>query len=128
MLLFRSRNNHVYAEMDCSTSVMFTRSQLAKLHKQFFHPSAHKLFNLLRRARPEEATPETLATLQELSKRCDPCQRIQNAATRFRVSFGAEHVKFNERILLDIMYINGKPIFTSLTKTHTLALPDSSQM
>ena len=47
--LLRSKSGHVYVEMDCSTSMMFTKSQLTKLHKQFFHPSAEKLFNLLKR-------------------------------------------------------------------------------
>ena len=108
--LYRSPSRHVYARMHFAFTTFFARSQLLKLHKQFFHPSAQKLFNLLRRARPEEATPETLAILEDLSKRCDPCQRIQNAPRRFRVSFGADHVRFNERILLDVMYINGKAI------------------
>ena len=110
MPLFRSKSGHVYVEIDCSTTVMFTRSQLGKLHKQFFHPSGEKLFNLLKRARPDEKTPERLETLQDLSKRCDPCQRIHTAPTRFRVSFGAENVRFNERILLDIVTIDSKPV------------------
>ena len=89
---------------------MFTRSQLGKLHKQFFHPSAEKLFNLLKKARLEETTAEALRILQDLSKRCDPCKRIHTAPTRFRVSFGAENGRFNERVLLDIVTIDGKPV------------------
>ena len=108
--LYRAPSRHVFARMHFAFATFFARSQLLKLHKQFFHPSAQKLFNLLCRARPEEATPETLSILEDLSKRCDPCQRIQNAPRRFRVSFGADHVRFNERILLDIMYINGSAI------------------
>lgn len=83
--LLRSKSGHVYVAMECSASVMFTRSQLSKLHKQFFHPSAEKLFNLLKKARPEESTAETLEILQDLSKRCDPCQRIHTAPMRFIV-------------------------------------------
>ena len=103
-------SKHAYAKMSFSFGTFFARSQLWKLHKQFFHPSAQKLFNLLRKARPEEATPETLSVLEDLTKRCDPCQCVQSAPWRFRVSFGAEHVRFNERILLDIMYINVRAI------------------
>ena len=108
--LLRSRSRHVYAEMDFTPSTFFTRAQLTKIHRQFFHPSAEKLFKLLHRARPDEATPEALKILKDIGKRCDPCQRIQNAPKRFRVSFGAENVRFNERILLDIMYLEGKPV------------------
>ena len=48
--------------------------------------------------------------LQDISRRCDPCQGIHTAPTRFRVAFGVEHVRFNERILLDVMYVDGKPV------------------
>ena len=41
--LFRSSSNHVYVEMYMTTAIMFTKIQLAKLHRQFFHPSAEKL-------------------------------------------------------------------------------------
>lgn len=108
--LFRSKGNHVYAETYCPTNVLFTRSQLHKLQRQFFHPYREKLFNLLRRSKPEETSPETLTVLQDLTKRCDPCQRIQSAPTSFRASFGAENVHFNERILLDIVSIEEKPV------------------
>ena len=88
----------------------FTLAQLAKIHRQFFHPSPTKLFDLLKIARPEYATPETLQIFKEISSRCDPCQRIQPAPVRFRVSFGTENVRFNERIMMDIMYIDRKPV------------------
>ena len=108
--LLRSESGHVYVEMDFPSSGMLTRSQLGKLHKQFFHPFAEKLFNLLKKARPEETTAGTVSILQDLSKRRDPCQRIHTAPTRFRVSFGAENARFNERVLLDIVTIDGKPV------------------
>ena len=130
MSLERASSKHAYAKMSFSFGTFFAKSQLWKLHKQFFHPSAQKLFNLLKKARPEEATPETLSVLDDLTKRCDPCQRVQNAPRRFRVSFGAENVRFNERILLDIMYINGNAILHIVDDgTHYSAarfLPDVS--
>ena len=64
----------------------------------------------MKKARQEETTAETLSILQDLSKRCNPCQRIHTAPTRFSVSFGAENARFNERVLLDIITIDGKPI------------------
>eukprot|EP00171_Calliarthron_tuberculosum_P005792 IDg5792t1 len=108
--LIRSSSRHVYVPLHRESQTLFTRSQLFKLHRQFFHPSAGKLFNLLKRARSEHATPETLAILQDISNRCDPCQRIRPAPVRFRVSFGTENAKFNERIILDIMYIDSHPV------------------
>ena len=108
--LKRSISRHVYAPVDPGIRTNFTRAQLHKLHRQFYHPSADKLFNLLLKARPEQATTETLEILKDISKICDPCQRIKPAPVRFRVSFGAENVRFNERILMDIMYVDQSPI------------------
>ena len=108
--LVRSPSRHVYVSFDCGTRNYFTKAQLNKLHSQFFHPSANKLFNVLRKARPEDATPETLHILRDISKRCDPCQRIKPGPTGFRVSFGTENARFNERIMADIMYIDSMPI------------------
>ena len=101
---------HIYASFVFSPRMYFTRIQLMKLHKKFAHPSAQKLCNLLKSSRPEDATPETLRILEGLAKRCDPCQRIQNAPNRFCVSFGVENVRFNERLLIDIMYLEGKAV------------------
>lgn len=58
--LIRAPSRDVYVPFDKG-------AQLHKLHRQFFHPSAGKLFNLLRKARPEHATPETLKILNDIS-------------------------------------------------------------
>ena len=123
-------HGHVYVAMSIATPLFYSTEQLRKLHRQFAHPSTDKLYKLLRRARPEDTSPETFATLQELARRCDTCQRIQSGPVRFRVSFGAENVKFNERIYMDIMYIDGKPVLHIVDEgTHFSAaafLPDVS--
>lgn len=108
--LTRSRSQHLFARMDYHSSIYFTRTQLHRLHQQFYHPSAEKLYNLVKKSRPEDTTPETLTILKEISKECDSCQRISAAPQRFRVAIGSEHVQLNERILLDLMYIEGKPV------------------
>eukprot|EP00180_Rhodochaete_pulchella_P004061 Plantae.Rhodophyta-Rhodochaete_pulchella.ctg74856.p1 GENE.Plantae.Rhodophyta-Rhodochaete_pulchella.ctg74856~~Plantae.Rhodophyta-Rhodochaete_pulchella.ctg74856.p1 ORF type:complete len:209 (+),score=12.17 Plantae.Rhodophyta-Rhodochaete_pulchella.ctg74856:155-781(+) len=107
----KRNQGHLYVAMSIKTSnVNFTTSQLLKLHRQFSHASAEKLYNLRRKARPEDTPPDTLRRLKELSRRCDTCQRIANAPTRFKVSFGADNIAFNEKVLLDVMYLEGKPV------------------
>jgi hypothetical protein len=64
---------HVYLEWEQLHATMFSSEQLRKLHRQFFHPSADKLYNLLKRARPEDASEETRALLQEITESCHPC-------------------------------------------------------
>lgn len=99
--------------MNFTQSILFTRAELSLRHRQFFHPGLKKLFNVIKIAHPEEATPELLKTLQDFRIRCDPCQRTQYALKRFLVTIGAEHLRFNEIILLDIIYINGNPVLYS---------------
>lgn len=103
-------SDHVFASLQAPHFTRFTRVQLHKLHRQFFHPSPDKLFNLILKSRPEHATQATRSALEQISARCDPCQRIKHAPLRFRVSFGSGNVRFNERIIIDIMYIDGDPI------------------
>ena len=110
--LVRAKSNHAYARIGNRqpVDIHFTRSQLVRLHRHFFHPSVEKLFNLISKARPEEATQETKRILYDITKRCDPCQRVQNAPHRFRVSFGTPEARFNERIMVDVMKIDGKKV------------------
>ncbi len=50
-------DGHVYTAMSFPSNVFFTRTKHSKLHRQFMHPSASSLFNLPRRARPEDLPP-----------------------------------------------------------------------
>ena len=59
-------------------STFCTSAQLLKLHRNFAHPSAEKLCNLLQKAGIDAVTSETLERLQEIIRRCEPCQRIRN--------------------------------------------------
>lgn len=106
----RRADGHVYVDIAKDERIFFSAAQLQKLHRQFVHPSANKLYNLLKKARPSDTTSETLEALQELTRRCDACQRIQNAPVRFRVSLGSENLQFNEDVFMDIMYLEHKPV------------------
>lgn len=89
---------------------LFTFQQLTKLHRQFYHPFSEKLYNLLGKARPEDNTPETQKQLEEISRSCDPCRRIQDGTTRFKVSFGTKNILFNEEVIIDIIHLDRKPV------------------
>ena len=108
--LFRSASSHLHTMMHPlhNHSILFTTGELNRLHRQFFHPAPTKLFNLLKRTHPSQADPETLKILNDITNRCDPCQRITSAPLRFRVSFGSDSARFNERIYMDVFYITIK--------------------
>lgn len=103
-------NSHLYVKMEKPFTVNVSRPQLQKLHRNFFHPSTEKLFNLIGRAMPDEATTDTLHILENISALCDPFQRINTSTNRFRVSFGPEEIVFNERWFMYFIYINNSPI------------------
>ena len=86
---------HLYAQMSLPVLTFFSTAQLQKLHRHLFHPSSEKLYKLLKKARLEDTTPETQKMLENISSSCDPCQRVQPGPNRFKVTFGAESVKFN---------------------------------
>ena len=104
------QNGHLYARMRFMNYTFYTTAQLQKLHRQFAHPSAGKLYNLLKRAGLEAVDSKTLEQLEEIVSRCEPCQRIRNAPLRFRVSAGHENVRFNAFAYIDIMYLDGRPV------------------
>ena len=57
--LIRADSNHLFASLQMPSITWFSRVQLNKLHRQFFHPSPDKLFNLFKRAHPDHTTSET---------------------------------------------------------------------
>ena len=48
--------------------------------------------------------------LKDITRKCDPCQRIRIGPTSFKVFLGAGEVRFNEQLLMDIIYIEKLPI------------------
>jgi hypothetical protein len=89
----------------------FSRAQLHRLHKHFFHPSAANLLNLLWRGYPESLKKDTRRILQEISSSCETCVRYSSAPIKFQVRIPDE-VAFNKEIRIDLMYLSeaGKPL------------------
>ena len=76
---------HVYLEWSKSDSILFTKSELHKLHRGFSHPASDMLLNLLKLARPFHVNSETRKTLEKIREACDTCQRVGPTPVRFKV-------------------------------------------
>lgn len=87
--MWRAEIRHYYVPMSVSFPTLFTRTQLQKLYCQFFHSFAENLYNIIRRSRQEDITIEKKKTLEDLTLRFEPSQKIRRGPTRFRVSLGA---------------------------------------
>ena len=111
------KNGHMYLAWEpCST--LFTRAELRRMHLHFFHPSARKLFNILKRARLVETTPETHKILKQISKACNTCQVHSPGPLRFRVTLPKSKCFFNHELALDLMWLDGRPVL-HVVDTHT---------
>eukprot|EP00171_Calliarthron_tuberculosum_P022358 IDg22358t1 len=67
----KGAGGHLYIKWEYPT-VLYTEPELRKLHKQFGHPSAKALINLLKRATPEKLTAEIRNVIENISERCTP--------------------------------------------------------
>lgn len=98
---------HVYYVWDNNFKQCFSKPQLQRLHQHFLHPSATKLFNLLSRATPDKMKPDTFQLLKEISSACETCQVYSPKQISFQVR-DREGIKFNQRLLLDIVFLKDK--------------------
>ena len=70
------RDGHLFLSWP-TASALYTRAELSKRHRQFFHPTSEKLFGLLRRASLDECTPETRLMLEDITKACKVCTKFR---------------------------------------------------
>lgn len=105
---------HVYYVWE--HNVLYTMPELRKMHRHFFHPQPDRLYAVINKAGGEHAKPSTLKQLQEVSSTCDLCQRLSKEPSRFRVALPPEDIIFNRTVLLDIMYLDGKPLLHVVDK------------
>jgi hypothetical protein len=97
---------------------MVSKEQIRMLHLQFYHPSADKLFRLIQRAKPGEATSETKKILEDIKKACLTCQRFTPKPFSFQVSM-PKGIVFNHELALDLMYLERLPVLHVVdTQTH----------
>lgn len=94
----------------CPDSVLFTTSELLKLHRSFGHPSTSALSNILKRARPEEMNKSVRNVIEDITKRCKTCSEFSSRPKRFRLTVGTDELNFNSVVVVDVMYIHQKPV------------------
>jgi hypothetical protein len=99
----------------CTGSVLFTESELNKLHTSLAHPSADKLLDLLKRARPSEVSADTAIALKRIGKSCRICTMYGPPPRRVRSSV-PEEIVFNHHLVMDIFYLGGDPCLHIICK------------
>lgn len=88
-------------------NVSCTRKKFIKLHRHFRHPSANKLYSLLKRVNPKELKPKTLEVLKDIQKRCEKCSKLSRKPMRMQVgSIDTNEIVFNREISMDLCWID----------------------
>ena len=108
------KDGHIYLVWGAADH--YTTTELTRVHRHFAHPHPDRLFAVLRQAKDPHATAETRAQLAEVTATCQVCQRLARAPSRFRVALPTQDIVFNQTVLLDLMYLDGKPVLHVVDK------------
>lgn len=100
---------HPFVRWNPLQHCFFTYTELKRLHKRFGHPHSDKLYNLLKRADVSNVDSTTRAHLEEIARRCRPCQTYAQAPRRFKFAL-RDDKEFNHTVFVDIFYVNKKPV------------------
>lgn len=103
----KRKHGHLYITWN-ENICLFTRQELLKMHRNFYHPSASKLFSLLKRSKLSNVDNNTRQMLDDISNACSTCQIFSAKPQRFKVSMPNEKVIFNREVALDLMWLDGK--------------------
>lgn len=105
---------HLYYEW--GNDILYTKQELERIHRHFYHPHPNRVFNLMKRAEDPEATAETLEALEKVSASCEICQRLADQPGRFRVSLPRDDITFNHTLLMDLMSLDSRNVLHIVCK------------
>lgn len=103
MTLGHIQSLFIYTE-DESPTCYFTEQQLRTIHRRFGHPSATRLWKILRRAGHQTE----LKLIERLTKFCRDCQLSGNKPLHFKFSLRQDK-EFNHTIYVDILWLEDGP-------------------
>ena len=91
-------------------SALYTEQEIRRLHRSFGHPSAQALYNILKRARPSDIKDTALREITRIAEECSTCKENAGRPRRFRLTVGAEDLRFNHVVAVDVLYVDQRPV------------------
>ncbi len=82
---------------------LFTNWEIIKLNRHFKHPTAGKLYEVMKRARSNRVYNATRQLLEKITKACEICQIFSALPQPFRVSLPPSDIVFKREVPLDLM-------------------------
>lgn len=91
--------------------VLYTETQLRRIHRSFGHPSVRAMGNLLKRASDDNRLDnETRKAIQAISDDYKICLRTASPPRRFKLTLGTEDLRFNNVVQIGTMLIENRPV------------------
>ena len=87
-------------------NMFLTEKELRRLHRRFGHPATDRLHRILKKAGHDDMD---YRIMEEIEKFCHHCQMHSAAPRRFKFTL-KDDIDFNYEVVIDVMYINGKPV------------------
>lgn len=106
---------HLYAEWP--VRVLFSSSQLRRLHRNFKHSSPERPYAFMKRAESHGKHLKLLKERELIRRSCDVCQREADAPWQFRVSLSNEDDAFNANVCLDIMKLSSRSVLHAVNNS-----------
>eukprot|EP00171_Calliarthron_tuberculosum_P020932 IDg20932t1 len=101
--------SHVLGVQWCNFGCIIQQAAAHSTPQALFHPSAMKLYNVLKSASPSKTDSSTLTLLKDIARACATCQRLAPKPVSFQVTVPGD-VIFNDGLALDLMWIGGKAV------------------
>jgi hypothetical protein len=102
---------HVYLKWSYEGNILFSKSELTKMHRGFYHPSGDNLLNILKRARPDDTNQETIKLLQQIASACETGQKLGPKPIRLKVSLpNMEDIVLGDELSINLMFIDGQTV------------------
>lgn len=111
------RHGHLYLQWP--TQIMFTVTELKKVHQHLFHTQLDWRFQLLCRYDPNNTTTQDSGKLVRTTKELDVCQWLANTPNRLQASISHTHCVFNRSVCIDVMMIWRRTVLHAVDKLLT---------
>lgn len=95
-------------------SVTFLQGELRRMHSHFKHPVQVRLYAITRRAESRRGHRYLFRDREDVTKRCEVCQREAPPPHRFRLVMANGDGVFHEVVCLDIMKINTRSVLYAI--------------
>lgn len=97
-----------------------THEELSRINKSFGHSSVYKMGEVLKRWKGEgNLDDNTRAAIDAIKNVLDSCKRYEQAPCQFKLTIGANELRFNHCVPVDTMFLNGRPVIHMIDEATT---------